>query len=160
MAIWQFQTFILPRSAVTDFFNTTAVLSEELLTEVDWWAQTQPPADYEERINHIASRYKSWSKDIIMWGCEEGDRIHVLLEEKEGRRVEEISVRIDLRKFSREFVAGVIHLASDFDCVLWVEPSSIVDPSMSSLCDAILKSRAAAFMRDPEGYLRSLLREE
>ena len=160
MAIWQFQTFMLPRSAVIQHFGgVTAAVPEQSLSDIAWWAQVQPPAGYEERINHIASRYDSWSESISMWGSDEGDRIHLLLEE-ESRRVEQVSVRIDLREFSRAFVAGVIQLASEFGCVLWVEPHTIIEPAMRPLCEAILQSRSAAFMRDPEGYLRSLPREE
>ncbi len=160
MAIWQFQTFMLPRSAVLRHFGSVpADVPEESLSDIAWWSDMQPPADYETRIGQIAPRYDSWSDSISMWGSEQGDRIHVLLDEPERRTVEEIVIRIDLRQFSRDFTAGIVRLAAEFDCVLWVEPHRVVEPTMRLLCEAILQSQSAAFMRDPEGFLKSLPKE-
>src|SRR5262249_9073999 len=66
-------------------------------------------------IDYFAPRAASWSDAILMWGEENGDRVHVVLD---GGRVAAIVCRLDLRAFAEPFARGVLRLAEFCGCRL------------------------------------------
>lgn len=154
MAIWQFDTWLLPRSEVHDRFGSieTAIPSD-VFSEIDWWENYQPPSDWMLRIDQVLPRYTTWSSGIIGWGSDEGDRIHVGIDRERDQHVEDVAVRVDMRNYSSAFIGAIVELARDFDCVLWTEPGMVIIPEYEALVDAIGKSRSYSFVRDPLKYL-------
>src|SRR5215217_7731047 len=126
MAIWQFECSLLPRAELIARFGCIpSDLPAEVADDERWWTQHQPPAGYTSMIETFAPPYKSWSDSILMWGEENGHRVHVVLE---GERAVCITCRIDLRAFSHPFARGVLRLADFCGCMLWASPSRLFEP--------------------------------
>ncbi len=159
MAIWQFQLLLIPRERVVcDLGAPEARMSREQWDTTDWWSQHQPPADFQFRIAAVLPAYKSWSPDILMWGSEDSNRIHVCLDDTH-ERIEEVSIRVDLRQPWQQFARAIADLAQHTDCVIAVWPHRTFEPSLDRLMTEIAGSESARFVRAPREYFEELARD-
>jgi hypothetical protein len=159
MAIWQFELLFIPRQRVIcEFGAPETQMSAVQWDSIDWWSQHQPPSDFQSRIAAVLPAYDSWSSDILMWGAEDSDRIHVCLDEAHAR-VEEVSVRLDLRRPCQQFAHAISDLAKHADCVLAAWPHHTFEPSFERLMSEISGSESARFVHAPREYFEELARD-
>jgi hypothetical protein len=111
------------------------------------------PSEYRERLDQIAPRIRSWSRDVEWWGSEDGDRIDVLLER--GWPIEGL-IRIDLRAPSAEFIDAVLRFAADDGFRLLDEYGRDIEPAVGEFMLALRGSRAFRFVEDPVRYVNRL----
>ena len=93
-----------------------------------------------------------------MWGSEDSDRVHVCLADEQPR-VEEFSVRVDLRRPAEPFMRILVSLAEQFGCVFAVWPFRTFEPSAERLLAEVAQSESARFVRGPRAYFEELSRD-
>lgn len=155
MAIWQFELSMLPKRALLARFNDLPRELPSDFSDGTCWSAQQPPADYAAVIDSFTSRYPSWSDEILMWGKENGDRVHVHV--REGQ-VDCIVCRLDLRTFSPAFARGILRLATFCECVLCSRSERLFEPEWPLLIEAITDSDSMRFVSDPQGFITALSR--
>jgi hypothetical protein len=149
MAVWQFRLGLIPRQPLIDRFGEIP----ESRTNTDEWAwlwDTQPPEDYHCMIESFTVPYKSWTPDIMMWGSENGNRLHVVME---AGRVVEVNARLCPGEKWIDFAEGIILLAKHCDWVLSLNDGKLFLPDFSVLTLAVLESNAMKFCKDPLEFL-------
>src|SRR5688500_6567969 len=91
---------------------------------------------------------------MTAWGDEESSDIQLW---REASRIESLGVRSDLRVPPSGLFSFVVDLAQEFELSLLVRESrGILESSTHELARAASASRAAAFVRDPHGFLSRL----
>jgi len=86
-------------------------------------------------------RGRSWADEDVVWGDEKKHDVH--LSYQKGQ-IEDISIRIDLRKDYMEMIQNAVSLAEELDCsILVMEKCEIISPSVEMLLSFALGSRAA-----------------
>lgn len=159
MAIWQFEILLVPRERVVQELGAVdARMTREKWEATDWWSQHQPPSDFQSRIGALLPPYKSWSREILMWGSEDADRIHICLDDAR-ERVEEVSIRFDLRLPCEQFARAITEFAHHADCVLAAWPFHTFEPSLDQLMAEIAGSESARYVRAPREYFEELARD-
>lgn len=159
MALWQLELLFVPRERVVHVFGSAEVqMTKEQWEATDWWLQHQPPSDFRSRIGSLLPTYDSWSPEILMWGSEDSDRIHVCLDDAR-QRVEEITARLDLRRPYQAFARDVSELASYLRCVLAAWPYHTFEPSSERIIAEVASSESARFVHAPKKYLEELSRD-
>ena len=147
MAMWQFDVSLVPVGVASGREVTSDVLDSA-------WRHEQPPSDYRDQISSLLPPMKSWSREVLIWGSEEGDRIDVLIEDE---NVANILARIDARVQPSQFAQAISRLAASWQCVLVDDVSgSVIQADRESVRVALASSAAAAFVADPEAFLRQL----
>lgn len=159
MAIWQHELLLIPRERVIQELGAPeAPMSAEQWETVEWWSQHQPPADFQNRIAAVLPAYQSWSPSILMWGAEDSDRIHVCLDDAH-LRIEEVSIRLDLRQSFQQFAHAICDLAQHSECVFASWPHHTFEPLFERLVSEIAGSESARFVRAPREYFEELARD-
>lgn len=151
MAVWQYCFWLLPRQPLLRRYN---VLPDQL-NDRDYeeaWSQ-QPAIDVTCVIDQFVARYHSWSPEILMWGEENGNRIHVLYEEA---KVVSVPCRICPGKPCSDFAAGVVSLAKLCDWVMVLAHQMVAEPCVESLVAAVANSNAQKFVTDPQAFMSGL----
>jgi hypothetical protein len=123
------------------------------LVAADWWAATQPPADFETKISEFLAERTPWSPDLRTWGAEDGNRIDVW---REGRRVDSIRIRIDMREPSVDMVRHLTAMAAYCDAAFLRHDGLFVPASDDALASAAMTSAAARFVEDADTFLRRI----
>jgi hypothetical protein len=111
------------------------------------------PADYKDRLDEIAPRYRSWSEDILAWGSEDGDRVEVF---HDAGIPSEAGLRIDMRRLDPAFITGVLAWVRDTGLRLLDLDERQLDPTPGEFALALRGSRAYRFVENPERYLTRL----
>ena len=144
LAVHQFRFGLLPRGPLIDKYGALPqfVVAEDF--DLAW--QQQPGSDVALIVDAIAPRYHSWSNDILMWGSENGNRIHVVYE---TAKIVEVSCRIAVPIEHEEFANGVIKLAGHFDWLLVLTNDALSEPKLDLLLAAVRESNAAKFTANP-----------
>jgi hypothetical protein len=159
MAIWQHELLLIPRERVIRALGSPeAQMSAEQWVGIDWWSDHQPPSEFQSRIAAILPAYESWSPGILMWGSEDSDRIHVCLDDAR-QRVEEVSIRLDLRHPYQQFAHAIADLAHHANCVFAGWPHHTFEPSFDRLMTEVARSESGRFVRAPREYLEDLARD-
>lgn len=159
MAIWQHELLLIPcERVVCELGAPETRMAAEQWNGIDWWSQHQPPADFQSRVAAILPAYDSWSPHILMWGSENSDRIHICLDNAR-QRVEEVSIRLDLRQPYQQFARAIADLAQHADCVFATWPYQTFQPSFDRLIAEIAGSESARFVRSPHEYFKELARD-
>ena len=108
------------------------------------------------KIDGILPRRASWSDDLILWGEEDGDRLHAFLE---GGRIVELTARIDLRHPHASFPAQLVDLARYCGAHFSTADEQRVPADLSSLADAARRSDSFRFVTDPRRFFGELAAE-
>jgi hypothetical protein len=112
MAVWQFRVIFLPERILLSKYDVLPpAIPQELAEDFSWWADTQPPAGFEDQIDLFLSKMDSWSTSQRMWGQKHRDDAHVLYVDENKSKVEEIAFRIDANAISPELVRRICILA-------------------------------------------------
>lgn len=151
MALHQFRFALLPRGPLIDKFGTLpqCVIADDF--DLAW--QQQPGFDVAPMIDAIVPRYHSWSNDILMWGSENGHRIHVAYERTKIARV---SCRIAVPQEYKTFAVGVIALAVRCDWLMVLTHDVPAEPNVDRLLAAVRQSNAGKFVANPTEFLDGL----
>ena len=151
MAVWQYRFWLLPRQSLVHRYNALP----DQLSASDYeeaWSQ-QPTIDFTRVIDQFVSRYHSWSPEILMWGEENGNRIHVVYE---NAKIASVSCRICPGKPYSDFAAGVVSLAELCDWVMVLTHDVVALPCLETLIAAVAISNAEKFVTDPQAFLSGL----
>lgn len=162
MATWQFDGLIVPRNIFSEKFR---VLPNEIDMEefgsVDWWSRTNISKSF---IRDVIPLAMVGNGEIIpgveTWGQENGNRIDVLYSKE--NRVVEISVRIDARDVSEEFIIELMIFLNKLDCLMICENGLVLDPhrnvgsALLSMLNQINKSNAKKFVDSPEDFFKQI----
>ncbi len=151
MATHQYRFGLLPRGPLIDKYGTLPKVAVAEDFDLAW--QQQPSSDVTLIIDTLATRYRSWSNDILMWGSENGNRIHVAYE---NTRIAEVSCRIAVPKEHEDFANGVIALANRCDWLLVLTNDALAEPDVDLLLAAVRESNAARFATNPIEFLDGL----
>jgi hypothetical protein len=147
MASWQFDVAVSRRGAphptITDDGYQLEPLPELLIARAKKYLAAH--------LGQAWEMLPGW----LVFGQEDGNRFDVV-EEEDG--FGSISARIDARVPSNIFLLKVSELAQTISCVLYVPEGEIyIEPARSELEQALSKSSAAKFVRDPNAFLRGLV---
>jgi hypothetical protein len=146
MAVWQFEIALEPdRQPPGSNGNHPGPESGRLFVRDD--------SEILRKIEGILPRRDSWSEDLILWGDEDGNRLHAGLE---AGRIVELTARIDLRQPPGSFPAQLVELAQY--CGAWFSTGDgpPIPPDLHSLSDAVRHSDAFRFALDPHRYFGEL----
>ena len=143
MALWQFDILFVPIGAglpvVTDEGCRTEAISPErceLAIRI-----------LSAKLGPAAEMMDGW----FVFGPEDGSRFDVLLEEETSG---EVSARVDAREQPERFLELVCDLAARLDCSIYaLEFGKFIESEPEALCQALVLSRAASFVRDPAKVL-------
>jgi len=137
MTYWQFDLHLVPRAAQPG--------------DRDPWRARQPSGSWRHSLDSLLPRASSWSRQLSIWGSNEGHRIDVWEHE---RRVESIVVRIDAREPIERlvpFCQGLAELAQAQGDVVFTSPTGlVVEATAAALSEAIGASPAWRFVHDAE----------
>lgn len=128
-----------------------SVIAEDY--DLAWQQQPQPASAVALIVDSIAPRYHSWSNDILMWGSENGNRVHVVYE---TTKIVEVSCRIAVPLEHQEFAIGVTKLAGHFDWLLVLTNDVLAEPQLNLLLAAVRESNAAKFASNPIEFFDGL----
>jgi hypothetical protein len=150
VAAWQCDFVLVPASALPAPSAATAPVD---LVAAEWWSDAQPPRDFETHIGAILSERSSWSPDLRTWGTEDGTRIDVW---REGRRVDSIRVRVDLREPDPDVLRQIVALAAHCSAAFLRSDGLFVPASDDAITSAIATSAAARFVDDSDAFFRRI----
>ena len=179
MAIWQFHIYFIPKKSLLnkyrviphqlvmdkecwdDYFQNTDLDTkpdfEDALT-ISWWLDLNINIDsFLPLVNNFGD-IQSWSVNSYgqrRFGNAETNDISVCFDDN-TKIVEEVSCRLDLRQFDKEFVDKTLLLASQFDCLLMDRQGRLYEPTLNSLLDTIKLSNANRFVNNPEQFFTDL----
>jgi hypothetical protein len=147
MAVWQFDVFFLQRESEIPSVEPGAFLRIPSLPHTRY--------DLGRFLTDEFGAPKPYSDHLLVWGDETGNRVDVRF--LESRAVEKVGIRCDARAPSFSFCEKVCAHARAMGCVLFSpEQQLLIEPEPSDLWAALEASQAAAFVRDPKGYIEAL----
>jgi len=156
VAVWQVPIELIPsRWAKENNFLTDSLYDDEGYADVELaWKNNQPTNNIEAIFSNILSKGESWSEKLNLWGNTESTDISLW---REGEKVESIRIRLDLRENVLSLMVGLVSAATELECVLFIPGQKIIiQPNISDLKQAVLKSNAAKFVEDPVAFLESV----
>jgi hypothetical protein len=139
MALWQFDILFVPHGAGLPVCTEDGCRTDPLDSERCEIARTVLSAQFDAGHEMM----EGW----VMYGPEQGSRFDLLLDED---RTGELSARVDARTKDDQFLELLCRLAQEVECSLYsLEFGQMLEPSLTALRQALLLSRAAAFVRSP-----------
>lgn len=154
MAVWQFKAALIPTDWVNRNQDISALFIDGSFDGTPAWAGFTRADSLSAVFNEAFARGNCWSPDLTAWGDEESNDIHLW---REQGHVDEVSVRIDMRIVDQRFIETVMEIANQFELsMLLMESKKNIGTDINKLMEEAGSSRAAAFARDPVGYLKSL----
>lgn len=169
MATWQFDSIAVPRKTVlTKFSAIPHKLDMEEFSSIDWWSGINV---FKATLHNIVPLAPETKKELIQgvetWGEEDGNRIDVGYSKKD--KVQEITIRIDVRDCSEKFILDLMSFLNELDCLIITETGFVVDPKETQkkgqnffflMLTQINDSNAKKFVDDPEKFLKNLKRDD
>lgn len=146
MATWQFDLYFVPRAGRLPHRDSEGY-DVPALPEA---AAIEAQAYLDKKLG------KPWLmlEDWLVFGDEASNRVDLLQTEDGGA---ELSARIDARSINDAFCNTVCDLAKRLDCLLFTAESGLpLEPDHTVLVAALNTSRAAAFVRNPNEFLRGV----
>ena len=155
MAAWQFALVLVPKAWFEKSGNRVdALLYDDGYETYQAWRDYQPKIDLDRLCGSLLPAAPSWSEEIKKWGSEKQTDVQVGYEDG---LVESIRIRINVRENSMALLSKIVEVAKALDCLFFLpEEKAVIEPNIFELNTAILRSRAARFLKDPEGYLKGL----
>jgi hypothetical protein len=151
MALWQWEFCIVPRSTPFSLRVTPKKMDLESYDSTNWWAHFDREDELVEFFDKVLARYcPLGTQDVISWGSDDGDRVHISLEDKE---VWDISIRLDLRSLNRDLVIALVEFARKNGYVFYaVDSGTFLEPNAETIFHMIYESRKMKFVRHPEEF--------
>jgi hypothetical protein len=156
MATWQFSTFYATHSVVENVIGKSSLHWNEI-SDLEPLRTLQAARLSEVSLPPLIGNMKmleSWSKVGRFFGEMDGDRVDVIF--KDGY-IEEIAIRIDVRKLNRKFLRRIIDFAKSHGLVLIiVESQKAISPEVGHLLDSISRSKSFSFVENPNEFLSNI----
>jgi len=153
MAIWQFTVWFVPSEIVGD----RSFLTEQESEKGAWQGTKQPPPDFCGILESILPRAKSWHRDLLQWGTQEGDLIEVWLD---GGKVVSLEVRIDCRSLNAAFIRRIFNISLKWGFRLVCgEGLKVLPRDMGGFVRAIWDSPNHKVLEAPQELLPKLAKE-
>lgn len=167
MATYQFKIELLPKAwAQKNKYDAKLLYDTK---QDDNFEQYDPSIAWERHIlsveldyiiSKVLPRGKSWSSDLLIWGDDKHTDIQAWVKDKE-QHLESVTIRLDLRDKLDKLVNDIVILAKSMDCVLFMpETKQIIDPNPLSIYEAINRSSAAHFVKNPGEYLENITKKK
>jgi hypothetical protein len=161
MAIWQYDLRVIPRSGLSQWLSTDVPImpsqvDNESLEQTDWWKLVKPESVSQVLSTLLPQRPVGWDARTVSWGSEDGHRIDLV---RDGGRVEELLVRIDVRSLLDGFLPRLLGALEDLGCLLVTETRRIIEPNAEALWNELRQSSAWRYVEDPEGLVATLSAE-
>ena len=142
MAIWQFDLTLHPAPGGVVASDGSPAWGDERRRAI------------EATLDAGLPRGRSWGRDVLTWGGENGGRVDLIV--NDGTLVE-VSARVDMRGGWRGMLDLLVRLAQAAEVDAFeTADEGCIPAGPDSLLAAAMDSRAMRFVRDPEGYLRGL----
>lgn len=149
MAIWNYRFAIVPEAAPTLTGDQDRV--EEALRGCNVWGDEHLDVNV---FRKVAVPGESWSPEISVWKTHDGDRVSIIYD---ADRIEWISVSLDLRRNYGKFLADLVGLANEMKWKFLMD-GRYRAAEVSSVQDAVCRSLAFRYVRDPRQALHELSR--
>ena len=148
MAIWQVPIKLIPRK---NFINSSEYDAKENFFA---WEDKKKIEKSLMNIAAILKTKKSWSKNIILYGDEESNCVELFYNR---RKLEEVSIRLDLRDIPKKLLGLIIEIAKKNDALIWIqEEETAIEPEWALFTEKIRKSSAAKFSQNPQEFLANI----
>lgn len=155
MATWQFSVVLIPASwAEENSYSSSSLYDEEGYDAERAWKDRQPASAFKTVLGEILPPSKSWHEELLAWGNEEEHDIQVWFE---NETIDGIHIRLDLNQKLNEIIIKVVKAAKTLECALFFpELKSVAEANEFELKNAIKKSNAAKFVRNPQEFLNEI----
>jgi hypothetical protein len=155
VAVWQFKISLLPQQWLDAGGALDALFGADGYDTSAAWELTDLES-IQRRIGSILPLGQSWSESMVHWGSYETDDIQL---ESENSRVQNLSVRFDLRRPNMPLFDLVVAAAEELHLALVdVARKQVVARDVQALLRAAAASGAASFVKDPIAFLASVER--
>lgn len=153
MAIWQFSLHIVSRKDIESKYQSIPeIIGSDDVELLTGWEQNLPLNNIYSALNRELPEGKSWSKDIKIWGDVQSHCIELLFD---NGRLDELSIRIDLRDYKDSIVDLIMELSKELGGILLIN-NRLFRPDPKVLLKEIKKSSADKFLENPTKYLNDL----
>lgn len=146
MAVWQFIFSVIPEAAAVKINNE--VHNDHML----WDGFNVSNLSIKE-LSKMFKPTRSWSKSIRQYGSLDGTCVELIFEKS---KLNEVSIRFDLRNLSQEQLLKIIKFIKDNNAIILTQGGVLLKPTLDSLIGEIKKAHALAFVKNPEEYLQKL----
>ena len=96
----------------------------------------------------------SWSDSILQYGKSDLTCIEIYLDD-DKKRVEEISVRIDLRELDFEMIHNILKYIMNLDADIYYN-DKIYNPDIKTIKEILISSDAFKFCKSPHEYIENI----
>jgi hypothetical protein len=179
MAIWQFHIYLIPKKSLlskygqiptelvmdtdgwSDYLQNSSLDTEPEIEDaltIHWWFDLNINLDSLMPLLNTFGNIQSWTQNadgLRSFGDSETNDISICFDTA-TKTVQEVSCRLDLRQLDNSFIAKVLSIATQFDCLLMDRQGRLYQPSSTALFDTIKLSNANRFVGDPEQFLNDL----
>lgn len=157
MAVWQFQTKLVPCATAMDHGLLPGQrLSDAQREEIAWWSGKTIAAEKLQQLSKALPPGKSWTEELEVFGDLETTCVTIL---SDSGAVVEVNARLDLRTLSPEAGRAVLGFARGLECLLVTDDNLVLKPDSAGLAEAIKTSSAYRFVKDPHAFLSTLATE-
>jgi len=179
MAIWQFNTELLPIREVMKAYNGIVPKKLEIIEEIK---QIEPSQDeqLQEKVEEMIDTFNLyWSesqlnidsiiplidemlgktdfsgKDFYTWGKSDSNYIFIAFNEA-NRNISRVEILIDLRYQPKKFVLEFLKLADIMKAVILDVKGRLYEPKYNLLKESIEDSNAYKYVKNPNQFLTDL----
>lgn len=170
MAIWQFDFWIIPNKKILEQCDVCEIVKRDLqawddnadnmrhdmsieLDDILLWDEQSISKTSIKGIVRLIKRTKSWSDDIEQYGRDDCTCVQFF---HKNNKLNQISVRLDLRSLTTEILTGITNFIKDNNALILTPKGVLLHPDMSTFISEVKKSDAYAFVRNSYGFLEPL----
>ncbi|MDF2607751.1 MAG: hypothetical protein K0S34_1947 [Bacillales bacterium] len=145
MAIWQFCCNVINRNKNCDMNHGEFNFS---------WDEHDLNVKSLSEIKHFLKPQKSWSLDIKQYGADESHCLQLMYN---GEKIEDISLRLDLRDLSKEIIEAILQFVKSSNGIL-LHDDKIIEPDRDALFHELRNSNSYKFISNPKSYFENIER--
>jgi len=135
MAIWQYHINVVPEEEIKSYFKSQDFIRGEDIENIDWWKYRDLEIKQFIDLEKLFPPQKSWSDEIIIYGKEDSNCIELLL--SKNKKIEEISIRIDLREENQNIIELICNFFEKHHCLFLGFKGKIINPNIDQLISEI-----------------------
>ncbi len=141
MASWQFSCNLINNNAEFSFNQE----ERNIL-----WGDFKLQVESIPKIERVLKPQKSWSVDIKQYGELDSHCLEISFDKD---RIEEISLRIDLRELNKDVFDEILDFIKSNNALILLQDGRIIEPEQGVLLNEIKKSDAYKYVSEPNNYL-------